>query len=44
MQVIPSLKPFVSGMIAGSFATTVTYPFDLLRTRFALQGTNKVRR
>ncbi|KAG1144458.1 hypothetical protein G6F37_006278 [Rhizopus arrhizus] len=42
MQVIPSLKPFVSGMIAGSFATTVTYPFDLLRTRFALQGTNKV--
>ncbi|KAI8327867.1 mitochondrial carrier domain-containing protein [Chlamydoabsidia padenii] len=32
------VKTFVSGMIAGSVATTLTYPFDLLRTRFAVQG------
>lgn len=38
----PSLKPFVSGMVAGSFAAATTYPFDLLRTRFAIQGTKKV--
>lgn len=42
-QIVPSLKPFVSGMVAGSFATAITYPFDLLRTRFAVQGTSKVR-
>lgn len=42
-QIAPSLKPFVSGMVAGSFATAITYPFDLLRTRFAVQGTSKVR-
>jgi solute carrier family 25 thiamine pyrophosphate transporter 19 len=30
-------------MLAGSFATASTYPFDLLRTRFAMQGTNKVK-
>ncbi|KAG0744162.1 hypothetical protein G6F23_005445 [Rhizopus arrhizus] len=41
-QIVPSLKPFVSGMVAGSFATAITYPFDLLRTRFAVQGTSKV--
>ncbi|KAG1195317.1 hypothetical protein G6F70_008328 [Rhizopus microsporus] len=35
-QLTPSLKPFVSGMVAGSFATATTYPFDLLRTRFAV--------
>jgi solute carrier family 25 thiamine pyrophosphate transporter 19 len=35
-------RSFLSGMLAGSFATTITYPFDLLRTRFAMQGTNKV--
>lgn len=29
-------------MVAGSFATATTYPFDLLRTRFAIQGTKKV--
>ncbi|CAO3635791.1 unnamed protein product [Cunninghamella echinulata] len=34
-------KTFISGMIAGSVATTITYPFDLLRTRFAVQGTTK---
>ncbi|KAI8639410.1 mitochondrial carrier domain-containing protein [Parasitella parasitica] len=41
-QLSPSFKPFVSGMLAGSFATAATYPFDLLRTRFAMQGTHKV--
>lgn len=29
-------------MLAGSFATATTYPFDLLRTRFAMQGETKV--
>ncbi|KAI8328082.1 mitochondrial carrier domain-containing protein [Choanephora cucurbitarum] len=38
----PTFKPFVSGMLAGSFATATTYPFDLLRTRFAIQGETKV--
>jgi solute carrier family 25 thiamine pyrophosphate transporter 19 len=28
---------FLSGAIAGLMATTATYPFDLLRTRFAVQ-------
>lgn len=29
---------FISGALAGSLATVATYPFDLLRTRFAAQG------
>lgn len=29
-------------MLAGIFATATTYPFDLLRTRFAMQGMTKV--
>ncbi|KAL1936290.1 hypothetical protein VTP01DRAFT_424 [Rhizomucor pusillus] len=33
-----STKSFLGGMVAGSIATAITYPFDLLRTRFALQG------
>ncbi|KAF2085583.1 putative mitochondrial deoxynucleotide carrier protein [Saccharata proteae CBS 121410] len=33
---------FLSGALAGSVATTLTYPLDLLRTRFAAQGTEKV--
>lgn len=33
---------FVRGAVAGAFATVVTYPFDLLRTRFAVQGPNKL--
>lgn len=33
----PSLS-FMSGAVSGLMATTVTYPFDLLRTRFAVQG------
>ncbi len=36
------MESFVSGAIAGAAATTATYPLDLLRTRFAAQGTEKV--
>ena len=35
-------KSFVAGAVAGTAATTATYPLDLLRTRFAAQGTEKV--
>ncbi|KAI9669058.1 MAG: mitochondrial thiamine pyrophosphate transporter [Alyxoria varia] len=35
-------ESFASGAIAGGVATTATYPFDLLRTRFAAQGAEKV--
>ena len=37
-----SVKSFVAGALAGTTATTATYPLDLLRTRFAAQGTEKV--
>jgi solute carrier family 25 thiamine pyrophosphate transporter 19 len=37
-------ESFISGATAGAAATTVTYPLDLLRTRFAAQGTDKVYR
>ena len=37
-----AVKSFVSGAVAGTAATTATYPLDLLRTRFAAQGTEKV--
>lgn len=37
-----SAVSFLSGALAGTAATTVTYPLDLLRTRFAAQGTEKV--
>jgi solute carrier family 25 thiamine pyrophosphate transporter 19 len=37
-----SIESFISGAGAGAFATTVTYPLDLLRTRFAAQGTEKI--
>ena len=35
-------KSFVAGAAAGTAATTATYPLDLLRTRFAAQGTERV--
>ena len=36
------MDSFVSGAVAGAAATTLTYPLDLLRTRFAAQGTDKI--
>jgi solute carrier family 25 (mitochondrial thiamine pyrophosphate transporter), member 19 len=38
----PSLESFISGAGAGAVATTVTYPLDLLRTRFAAQGSERI--
>jgi solute carrier family 25 thiamine pyrophosphate transporter 19 len=38
----PSANSFVAGAFAGTVATTSTYPLDLLRTRFAAQGTERV--
>lgn len=35
-------ESFVAGAAAGAVATTATYPLDLLRTRFAAQGTERV--
>jgi len=32
------LRSFISGSVAGATATAVTYPFDVLRTRFTLQN------
>jgi solute carrier family 25 (mitochondrial thiamine pyrophosphate transporter), member 19 len=37
-----SAESFVSGAAAGAIATTATYPMDLLRTRFAAQGTDRI--
>ncbi|KAI7857916.1 mitochondrial carrier domain-containing protein [Circinella umbellata] len=39
-QIPTAAKTFTSGMLAGSAATSITYPLDLLRTRFAMQGTH----
>ncbi|KAJ5233108.1 Mitochondrial carrier protein [Penicillium chermesinum] len=36
------IESFVSGAVAGGFATATTYPLDLLRTRFAAQGPDRV--
>ncbi|KAH8732998.1 mitochondrial deoxynucleotide carrier [Phaeosphaeriaceae sp. PMI808] len=33
---------FISGATAGATGTTITYPLDLLRTRFAAQGNDRV--
>jgi solute carrier family 25 (mitochondrial thiamine pyrophosphate transporter), member 19 len=38
----PSAESFISGASAGAVATAATYPLDLLRTRFAAQGNEKV--
>ncbi|KAK4174979.1 putative mitochondrial deoxynucleotide carrier [Triangularia setosa] len=38
----PSLESFISGAVAGATGTTATYPLDLLRTRFAAQGNDRV--
>ncbi|KAI9769593.1 MAG: mitochondrial thiamine pyrophosphate transporter [Geoglossum umbratile] len=35
-------ESFIAGSFAGGVATSVTYPLDLLRTRFAAQGREKV--
>ncbi|KAL1955885.1 hypothetical protein VTO42DRAFT_7958 [Malbranchea cinnamomea] len=37
-----SAESFVSGAVAGGLATAATYPFDLLRTRFAAQGNDRI--
>src|SRR5271170_5733396 len=37
-----SAESFIAGASAGAVATTATYPLDLLRTRFAAQGKDKV--
>ena len=37
-----AVESFIAGASAGAMATTATYPLDLLRTRFAAQGTEKV--
>ena len=36
-----SLNIFCAGGLSGLFATFFTYPFDIMRTQFAIQGTNK---
>lgn len=38
----PRYYTFVNGALAGCVSTTFTYPFDLLRTRFAAQGNDKL--
>ena len=37
-----SVSTFAAGAFAGAAATSITYPLDLLRTRFASQGINRV--
>ncbi|KAI1412638.1 mitochondrial thiamine pyrophosphate carrier 1 [Hypoxylon sp. FL1857] len=37
-----SAESFISGAAAGATATAATYPLDLLRTRFAAQGNDRV--
>ena len=37
-----SAETFVAGATSGAAATLVTYPLDLLRTRFAAQGTSRI--
>lgn len=42
LEVPESAKSFIAGATAGGLATTATYPLDLLRTRFAAQGEERV--
>ncbi|KAK9494987.1 mitochondrial carrier domain-containing protein [Lipomyces doorenjongii] len=42
-NMFPGLQQFITGAASGAVATTVTYPLDLLRTRFAAQGNNSQR-
>ncbi|KAM0260493.1 hypothetical protein ACHAQJ_002726 [Trichoderma viride] len=37
-----SVETFVAGAVSGAAATGVTYPLDLLRTRFAAQGRHRI--
>ncbi|KAK3904839.1 mitochondrial carrier domain-containing protein [Staphylotrichum tortipilum] len=37
-----AVESFIAGAAAGAGATVVTYPLDLLRTRFAAQGNDRV--
>jgi solute carrier family 25 thiamine pyrophosphate transporter 19 len=37
-----SVSSFIAGAASGACATTATYPLDLLRTRFAAQGKERV--
>lgn len=39
---VDSKVSWISGTAAGMTATTISYPLDLLRTRFAAQGNDKV--
>ncbi|KAJ1648911.1 mitochondrial thiamine pyrophosphate transporter [Dispira simplex] len=43
-QLPQTMVSFASGFVTGIVATMCTYPFDLLRTRFAAQGDVKVYR
>ncbi|KAJ5900086.1 Mitochondrial thiamine pyrophosphate carrier 1 [Penicillium taxi] len=38
----PSGESFVAGAVAGGISTITTYPLDLLRTRFAAQGPERI--
>ncbi len=42
-QLPHSAESFIAGATAGGIATGVTHPLDLLRTRFAAQGNERVR-
>ena len=42
LQLPYGAETFLSGALAGASATAVTYPLDLLRTRFAAQGSDRV--
>ncbi|EMT62123.1 Mitochondrial thiamine pyrophosphate carrier 1 [Fusarium odoratissimum] len=39
---VPAELIFIAGAASGAAATTITYPLDLLRTRFAAQGRHRV--